>query len=351
LVPTFTAFAVVRLLERQLPDLVDYDFTARMENELDTIASGERDPVPWLHDFYFGAKSGGDGGRRIMHEGLHALIREAAESVAPRDASRILIGTNEDGEDVAVRVGRYGAYVQAGDSDRRASVPDQLPPDELSLSKAIELIEQAEAGGTSLGDDPETGLPVFAKEGRYGPYVQLGENGGSGTDKPRMASLWPSMSLDTLELEDALLLLSFPKEIGRHPDSGEPIIATYGRYGPYLKMGGENRSLKDFDGLVNISCEEAVELFSKPKGGGRSRSASVIADLGEHPNTGDPIQVKTGRYGPYVTDGTVNATVPKGTDPESVTLERAVELLTAREEKLRAQGKDPRAKKTRRKKK
>jgi DNA topoisomerase-1 len=351
LVPTFTAIAVVRLLERQLPDLVDYDFTARMEDELDTIASGERQPVPWLHDFYFGAESGGDGGRRIMNEGLRALITEAAESVAPREASRILIGTTEDGEELAVRIGRYGAYIQAGDSDRRASVPDQLPPDELSLAKAVELIAQAEAGGTSLGDDPETGLPVFAKEGRYGPYVQLGENGGTGTEKPRMASLWPSMSLDTIDLDDALLLLSFPKEIGRHPETGEPIIATYGRYGPYLKMGAENRSLKDHDALVSVSCDEAVELFKQPKGAGRSRGSSVIAELGSHPGTGDPIQVKTGRYGPYVTDGTVNATVPKGTDPESVTFERAVELLAAREEKLRAQGKDPRAKKTRRKKK
>jgi DNA topoisomerase-1 len=349
LVPTFTAFAVVRLLERQLPDLVDYDFTARMEDELDTIARGEIEAIPWLHEFYFGGTSG-NGGRRIMREGLHALINEAAESVLPKEASRIVIGTTDDNEEVAVRIGRYGTYVQIGDTERRATVPDQLPPDELTVQRALELIGRKEAAGEPIGHHPDTGEPVFLKEGRYGHYVQLGENGNK---KPKMASLWPSMTPDTLSLEDALLLLSFPRSLGNHPESGEEVFATYGRYGPYLKMGSDNRSLPDHDSLVAVTLDEAVELFKQPKRRGRRTSASVLAELGSHPESGANIQVKTGRYGPYVTDGTVNATVPKGTDPATLTLERAVELLSAREEKLRAQGKDPRAprKRTPRKKK
>jgi DNA topoisomerase-1 len=349
LVPTFTAFAVVRLLERQLPDLVDYDFTARMEDELDTIARGEIDAVPWLHDFYFGRA--GDGGRRIMREGLHALIAEAAESVAPQEASRLVIGTTEAGEEVAVRIGRFGTFVQLGDTERRATVPDQLPPDELTVERAVELIGRKEAAGEPIGHHPESGEPVYLKEGRYGHYVQLGENG---EKKPKMASLWPAMTPDTLTFEDALLLLSFPRLLGHHPETGAEVLATYGRYGPYLKMGDDNRSLSDYDNLNAITLEEAVELFKQPKSRQRRTSASVLAELGDHPETGLAIQVKTGRYGPYVTDGTVNATVPKKTDPATVTLERAVELLAAREDKLRAQGKDPRApkkRKPRRKKK
>jgi DNA topoisomerase-1 len=337
LVPTFTAFAVTRLLERQLPDLVDYDFTARMEDELDTIASGDREPVPWLHDFYYGTSNGS--GRRIMREGLHGLISEATEAVAPREASRIVLGTTDAGDEVAVRIGRYGAYIEIG--DRRASVPDRTPPDELSMEAAIALVEQAAAGGRLLGTDPDTGLSVLLRHGRYGHYVQLGENGGG--DKPKMASLWPSMDPDTLTLEDALKLLSFPREIGDHPETGKPIVATFGRYGPYITCDGESRTVPDYESLETITPAAAAELLRQPKGRGRRTQSAVLAELGQHPSSGATIQVKTGRFGPYVTDGTVNATVPKNTDPESVTLEIAVDLLAAREDKLRSQGKDPRA--------
>jgi DNA topoisomerase-1 len=286
-----------------------------------------------------------------MREGLHALIAEAAESVAPQEASRIVIGTTEAGDEVAVRIGRFGTFVQLGDTDRRATVPDQLPPDELTVERALELIGRKEAAGEPIGHHPDGGVPVYLKEGRYGHYVQLGDNGGE--DKPKMASLWPAMTPDTLTFEDALLLLSFPRLLGHHPETGAEVFATYGRYGPYLKMGDDNRSLPDYDNLVAITLDEAVELFKQPKSRQRRSSQSVLAELGSHPDSGVPIQVKTGRYGPYVTDGTVNATVPKNTDPATVNLERAVELLAAREEKLRAQGKDPRApkKKPRRKKK
>ena len=351
LVPTFTAFAVTRLLERNLPDLVDYDFTARMEDELDAIARGENEAAPWLHDFYFGSEGSGNGGRKIMRVGLHALIAASGEDIAPQEASRITIGQTSEGERVAVRVGRFGPYVQIGDSGQRVSIPDDLPPDELSLERALEMVEKAAEGDRSIGNDPETGKPIYIKSGRFGPYVQLGdsERTEKGTvkkgGKAKMVSLWKSMSPETLTLEQALMLLSFPREVGKHPETGEMITAQDGRYGPYLKMAEETRSLDDQQQLATITLDEAVAKLKEPKKARGRGAASVIADLGAHPESGLPIQVKTGRYGPYATDGTVNATVPKGTDPESVTLEQAVELLAKREEKLRAQGKDPRAKK------
>jgi len=349
LVPTFTAFAVVRLLERNLPDLVDYDFTARMEDELDAIARGEAEAVPWLHDFYFGISDADSGRRRIMRMGLHALLA-TGDDIDPREASRITIGETADGERVAVRVGRYGPYVQVGDTELRVSVPDDLPPDELTLDRALEMIAKAAEGDRAIGNDPETRKPVYVKDGRFGPYVQLGDRE-EGGDKPKMVSLWKTMSPETLTLDQALMLLSFPREVGKHPESGEAITAQDGRYGPYLKMGSETRSLDNQEQLATISLDEAVAKLKEPKKARGRGAASVIADLGAHPTNGDAIQVKTGRYGPYVTDGTVNATVPKGTDPESVTLEQGVELLAKREEKLRAQGKDPRAKKPKRSRK
>jgi DNA topoisomerase-1 len=343
LVPTFTAFAVTRLLERQLPDLVDYDFTARMEDELDAIARGDRAAVPWLHDFYFGTASGG--GSRTMSEGLHRLISDANETVDPREASRIIeLGSTADGRQVVVRIGRYGPYIEA--DGQRASVPDQLPPDELTLEKALELLGSSAGGGRLLGTDDTTGLPVVLKHGRFGHYVQLGENGGD--EKPKMASLWPSMSPESLTLEDALLLLSFPREIGAHPESGKPITAAAGRYGPYIGCDGDNRTLPDYDSLLTITVAGAVELLKQPKSRGRrAGSSSALAELGSHPTSGATITLMKGRYGPYVSDGTVHASLPKGADPAAVKLETAVELLAAREDKLRSQGKDPRAPKKR----
>jgi DNA topoisomerase-1 len=348
LVPTFTAFAVIRLLERNLPDLVDYDFTARMEDELDAIAQGNAEAGPWLKDFYFGAADGDNGRRQIMAMGLHALV-STGQAIEPREASRITIGQTDAGERVAVRLGRYGPFVQIGDSERRASVPDDLPPDELSLERALAMIDRAEAGDHAIGNDPETGKPVYLKEGRFGPYVQLGDRDEAG-DKPKMASLWKSMTPDTLTLDDALMLLSFPRELGAHPETGDTVTVQDGRYGPYVKMGSETRSLDSQDQLATITLDEAVAKLKQPKRGRSGGRSAAVADLGAHPTSGLSIQVKTGRFGPYVTDGTVNATIPKGTDPGSVTLEQAVEFLANREEKLRAQGKDPRAKKPRRKK-
>jgi DNA topoisomerase-1 len=222
-------------------------------------------------------------------------------------------------------------------------VPEELAPDELTVTRALGLLQQAEAGGRHLGPHPETGEAVVVKEGRFGPYVQLGENGGD--TKPKMASLWPGMSSDSVTLDEAVTLLSFPREVGADPETGEVITAQVGRYGPYLSMGKENRSLPDHASLLTVTVNEALALFKQPKGGRRRPSASVLKELGAHPESGASLQVKTGRYGPYVTDGTVNATIPKGTDPESLTVDQALELLAKREERMRAQGKDPRAKK------
>jgi len=344
LVPTFTAIAVVRLLENHLPDLVDYDFTARMEDELDAIASGEREPIPWLKDFYFGGSNGGNG-RPIMRMGLQGLLTETTEGIHPREASKIPIGKNEDGEEIVVRIGRYGPYVQLGEEGARATVPDELPPDELTIDRALTLVQQAESGGRVVGEHPDTGEAIHIKEGRYGPYVQLGENGGDA--KPKMASLWPGMTMDTITPEDAVKILSFPREVGPHPETGELITSQVGRYGPYISMAKENRSLPNHESLLTLTVEEAVELFNQPKGGRGRGSAAVLKELGPHPESKESLQVKTGRYGPYVTDGTVNATIPKGTDPETLTMDQAVELIAKREERMRAQGKDPRAKKKR----
>ena len=343
LVPTFTAFAVTRLLERQLPDLVDYDFTARMEDELDAIARGDREAAPWLHDFYFGTEQGG--GSRTMREGLHRLVSDANAEVDPREASRITdLGVTPDGKQVVVRIGRYGPYLEI--DGQRASVPDRLPPDELTVEKAVELIDRGAGGGRRLGDDPATGQPVLLRHGRFGHYVQLGENGGE--EKARMASLWPSMDPEAVTLEDALMLLSFPRAVGAHPESGKPIMAAFGRYGPYIGCDGDNRTLPDYESLLTMTVDGAVELLKQPKGRSRrSGSPSALAELGPHPSSGASIKVMKGRFGPYVSDGTVHASLPKGADPAAVTLEAAVDLLAAREDKLRSQGKDPRAQKKR----
>jgi DNA topoisomerase-1 len=351
LIPTFTAFAVTRLLERNYPDLVDYDFTARMEDTLDSIANGDTEAIPWLHDFYFGLDVDDENRLQIIRVGLHALVATGDE-IDPRQASRITIGQTEDGERVAVRVGRFGPYIQIGETEQRASIPDDMPPDELTLERALEMVAKAAEGDRPIGDDPETGKPIYVKEGRFGPYVQLGDREDGG-DKPKMASLWKSMSPESVTVDDAVMLLSFPREVGTHPETGESITVQDGRYGPYVKMGKETRSLDNQEQLATITLDEAVAKLAEPKKGRRSgRSAAPLAELGNHPESGDPIQVKDGRFGPYVTDGTVNASVPKGTDPATVDLDKALELLAKREEKLRSQGKDPRAKKkTRRKKK
>ncbi|HMG26703.1 MAG TPA: type I DNA topoisomerase [Acidimicrobiia bacterium] len=332
LVPSWTAFAKLQLMERYFPHLVDYDFTATMEEELDLIANGESEPEHWLRDFYFG------NGQR----GLKELVgEEHLAEIDPREVNTIEIGKDDDGRKINVRVGKFGPYLER--EDERASLAEDIPPDELTVDLAAELLARAAEGPQKLGTDPETGLEVIARDGRYGPYVQLGELV-DGEEKPKTASLLSSMSLDTITFEDALKLLRLPRDVGTDPE-GHKITAHNGRYGPYLKKGKESRSLETEDEIFTVTLERALALFAQPKQH-RRRTKPPIAELGEHPDTGAPVRVLDGRYGPYVTDGSLNATIPRGTDPKSVNLEEAVELLRERE----ARGPAKRARKSTKKK-
>jgi DNA topoisomerase-1 len=350
LVPTLTAFAVVNLLEKHFEDLVDFGFTAKMEDDLDLIASGRLRSTPWLHDFYFGSSKTGNGHKDLSHVGLKRRISSGGADIDPRAISTIPLGTDENGQTVAARIGRFGPYFQIGDTDQRANIPDDIPPDELSVALAKELLSRSTQGPKVLGHDPSSGKPVYVKNGRFGPYVQLGdpEVTEKGTlkrgGKPRMASLWPSMKPETLTLEDALKLLSFPRTLGTHPETGAIITVQDGRFGPYVKMGNETRSLASHEQLSTLTLEEAVALLAQPKlrGRGAARQQQPAIEVGKHPDSGAAILLKQGRYGPYVTDGVVNASLPKGFQPAELTLGKAVELLAAREQRLREQGIDPR---------
>lgn len=317
LIPTWTAFAVVNLLERHFPDLVDYGFTAALEDDLDAIARREKERVPWLREFYFGNGK----------PGLKALVSDHLDEIDAREVNSFPIGQGSDGADIVVRVGRFGPYVQRGED--RASIPDELPPDELTVAKAEELLSQP-AGELVLGQDPETGLTVIAKAGRYGPYVQLGEvpESGSKAPKPKTASLFKSMSLDTVTLDDALRLLTLPRTVGVDPADGEEIVAMNGRYGPYIKKGNDSRSIESEEKLLTITLDEARAVFAEPKRRrGQGAAAGPLKELGADPATGLSIVCKDGRFGPYVTDGEYNASLRKGDSVEELTLERAAELL------------------------
>ena len=339
LTPTFTAFAVVNLLEQHFPDLVDLDFTARMEDDLDGVAAREIAAVPWLRRFYFGDPD--DDGSGLAAVGLKERIGSGWEAIDARAVSAIPLGHDADGRLIAVRVGRYGAYLQADDEDVRASLPDDEAPDELTLERALRLLEQAAIGDRVIAQHPDSGKPVYLKTGRYGPYVQLGEDD-ENDGKPKRTSLWPGMAMDGLSAEQALELLSYPRLVGVHPETGEEITAQDGPSGPYIRAGSETRSLRDHEHLQHVDLDDAVRLLSEPKRRGRT-AASVLAELGAHPDGGAAIALRSGRFGPYVTDGQVNASLPKGRDPSTVTLDDAVDMIAAREERLRAQGKDPRA--------
>ena len=352
LMPTLTALAVTRLLEKHFDELVDYAFTARMEGDLDAISAGEKQAAPWLREFYFGARNGTPPAEEVrrapVHQvGIKAKIDQGIEDIDARQICSIELG-EIDGRPVVARVGRYGPYLEVGGGEQRASIPEELPLDELDLGRAVELLRQARASNRPLGTHPETGEPIYLKSGRYGPYVQLGEGDAKGKHKPRMASLWPGMEPAEVTLDDALELLRFPKVLGRHPEHGAEIVADSGQYGPYLSLEHdgkrETRSLDDHDQLRRIDLEQAVALFNQPKKRRRRGAAqSVIAELGTSPVTEKPIQVRNGRFGPYVTDGQVNASIRSSRDPATVTHDEALDLIAAREQRMRDQGKDPRA--------
>jgi DNA topoisomerase-1 len=334
LVPAFLAFAVVGLLEEHFPSLVDYNFTASMEDDLDEIAAGTEQAIPWLERFYFGdAPDGtpGDGtGRPASVEGGQGLRQAVVDhlgEIDAREVNSIPLGADDDGAAVVIRVGRFGPYLQRGED--RASIPADLAPDELSLGRALELLA-VPSGERELGVDPESGLVVSVRTGRFGPYVQLGDTAAKG-EKPPRASLFKSMTPDALTLAQGLELLRLPRVVGLDPATGEEILARNGRYGPYLQRGRESRSLATEEQLLEIDLASALELFSRPKERRFGRAGGSLGrEIGIDPESGSPILLRDGRFGSYVTDGTVNASLRRGDDPESMTLERAAELLAER---------------------
>ena len=316
LVPSFVAFAVVQLLEQHFARLVDYAFTADVESDLDLIAAGERQRVDWLTRFYFGADDGaGREGGVAQSGGLRKLVAENLGDIDARGVNSIPLF---DG--VVVRVGRYGPYLLRDEDGDRASLPDDVVPDELTPERVEELLN-APQGDRELGTHPESGEPVVVKAGRFGPYVQSGDKTGS---------LFGSMSPDTVTLDDALKLLSLPRTLGAGED-GEPITAQNGRYGPYVKRGSDSRSLENEAQLFTVSLDDALTLFAQPKTRGRTAAAAPpLREVGTDPASSKPVVVKDGRFGPYVTDGETNASLRKGDEVETITIERAAELLADR---------------------
>jgi len=352
LVPTWLAFAVTQLLERHFPQLVDYEFTARMEEDLDEIARGDQGRVDWLTRFYFGDQA-------ASAEGLRELVDDFGD-IDAREISTIPLG---DG--MVVRVGRYGPYVEevapagvdgetaavsgevreageAGEAgevkNRRATITDDLAPDEMTPAKARALLEMASDDGRELGLNPATGRTVVAKAGRYGPYVTElltaaeEELTGRSKPKPKTASLFASMDLATIDIEVALRLLSLPRVVGADPD-GVEITAQNGRYGPYLKRGTDSRSLASEDQLFEITLDQALAIYAQPKQRGRAAAKPPLAEFGADPVSGKPVVAKDGRFGPYVTDGETNATLRRDDDPATLSAERAYELLAEKRAK------------------
>ncbi|MEV4875358.1 type I DNA topoisomerase [Streptomyces cyaneofuscatus] len=345
LVPSFLSFAVVNLLEKHFGRLVDYDFTARMEDDLDRISRGEAQSVPWLKRFYFGAQPGDDtagagtasdagNGDGDHLGGLKALVTDLG-AIDAREISSFPVGN-----DIKLRVGRYGPYIERGEKDaeghQRADVPEDLAPDELTVELAEELLAKP-SGDFELGADPVSGNQIIAKDGRYGPYVTevLPEGTpktGKNAVKPRTASLFKSMSLDTVTLADALKLMSLPRVVGEDAE-GVEITAQNGRYGPYLKKGTDSRSLTSEDQLFDITLEEALAIYAQPKQRGRAAAKPPLKELGTDPVSGSPVVVKDGRFGAYVTDGETNATLRTDDSVEDITPERGYELLAEKRAK------------------
>ncbi len=318
LVPTFLAFAVTALLERHFEDLVDIGFTSEMEQGLDRIAEGEIDWRTFLERFYRG------------ESGFEARLAEREEEIDPREASTLEF----DDMEPRVRIGRYGPFLEQdkeGDEPIRVSLPEDLAPADLTREVADRLIEQKEAANQDLGEDPETGKPVFRLVGRFGPFVQLGEQE-EGGPKPKRVSLPEGVAIEDVDLDLALKLLELPRELGKHPETGKPVKAGIGPYGPYVVHKKDYRSLKDEDDVLTIGFNRAMELLSEPKRGRRGREP--LREIGPHPDDGEPIKLFDGRYGPYVKHGKINASLPRGAKPEDVTLEQAVELIAERAEKL-----------------
>jgi DNA topoisomerase-1 len=308
-------------LREHFGDFVESGFTAEMEDDLDEISRGEREWSAFLKEFYYGD---------AKHRGLLPAVTLGAEKA---DYPLLDLGTDEEsGEPVRIRIGRFGPFVQVatGGPGRTASLPDEIAPADLTLERAMDLVRAKAEGPRTLGADPVTGQNVYVMNGRYGAYVQLGETPeGKKAEKPKRASLQSNMTESSVTLDEALKLLSLPRVVGLHPDDNEPILTNFGRFGPYVKHGDEFRSLESEDDVFGISFDAALELLRAPKSSRRRQGASkrTVAEL---THEGATLKVLAGRYGPYVTDGTTNASLPKGTNPETLTFAQAVELLEAR---------------------
>ena len=332
LVPTWVAFSVVKLLAQHLPTLIDYAFTAQMEDDLDAISRGEANRTEYLQKFWFGNGQ----------PGLESQLENLLDEIDARQIGTIPIGESDDGEVINVRVGRYGPYLEHG--ERKATLPDETPPDEITVAAALELLESAAKAEEPLGTCPDTQKPVYLRVGRYGPYIQRGNL--DDDEKPQNAGLLKGMDVDSVDLSVALQLLSLPKELGIDPKTEKAVVAYNGRFGPYVKSGDETRSLPSEISPLDITLEQALELLAQPKKNRRfGAKKEPLKTFKESPVTGNKIQLLDGRYGHYVTDGETNASLPKDTDAEKLTFEQAVDLLAERA------GKEPAKKKGGRKKK
>ena len=328
LVPSWTAFAVIRLLEEHFSSLVDYKFTAEMEDYLDQISRNERENLAYLQEFYFG-EEGESENTAPGGIGLKPLIALKVAEIDPRTACSYPLGFLDGNLElpVSVRVGRYGPYVEQG--ERRASISEEMPPDEMTLAKAVEMLAKQELSEEPMGRHPETNKPIYIKQGRFGPYVQMGD---ADDEDKKNSSLLKGMTTETLDLATAVLLLEFPRTLGLNPANGEPIIASQGKFGPYIKSGTETRSLGATHSLLELTLEQALDLLAQPKAQGRGRgvAAPPLKELAESPVTGNNITIRDGRFGPYVTDGETNASLPKDMKPDDLTLEQALDLLATR---------------------
>ena len=315
LVPEWIAFTITRFLEENFDHLVDYEFTAKMEEDLDRIALGELDRSSWLKDFYFG------------DDGLRATVESLSDS-DPR-----AINSFDLGEGITLRTGKYGAYLEIGSGEERriVNIPIGLTPDQLTTEKAVELVNAPEIKDRVLGPDPDTGFDIVVKNGRYGPYVSIADEG---AEKPKTASLFKSMSPETVTYEEALKLLALPREVGIDPETQVMITAQNGKFGPYLKRGADSRSLEREEQILEITLDEAIEIYKQPKTRGRRTAATPLKEFGEDPASQLKVVAKTGQFGPYVSDGVINATIPKEETIEELSPDRAFELLAIRREKL-----------------
>jgi DNA topoisomerase-1 len=318
LIPTFLAQALTGLMEKNFTNLMDYEFTAKLEDDLDAIARGEAENISYLRKFYFGNG----------HPGLQAMVENGEKTIDPREVNGLPLGQSEDGRTVEIRIGRFGPFIT--DGENRASVPDSIAPDELNLSVAIKVLEDAKKGPQSLGEID--GKPAYLKKGRFGPYLQLGDMV-EGEEKPKMSSLLPNQKPDEVTFEIAKKLLELPKSLGNHPELGEEIILSNGRYGPYVKCGKDNRTIpmEEFPPLA-LTLEQAIDLFSRQKtrGGRTVQQSKIIKELGVDNQSKKKIVIKSGKYGDYVTDGETNATLPEGVDIEQFTIVEALALIESR---------------------